>query len=209
MKTRMLVAVCCLAFASVVRADDWTQYRGPDRLGVSSEKGLLKKWPAGGPTLTWTYKNAGLGFSSMAIAKGTVYTLGTDMKFEDEYLIAINEKDGSVKIKNAGEIMVVDFKNNGAKLPNAPAPAAPPGIPLPGAAANIGVPGHNRFGGGNPPRPVRAEEPPPLTPETQIVLMELERERTKAQVAAGELPPLPPTEITPTDESGGRPPAPK
>src|ERR1700686_4571176 len=97
MKTRLLVALCCLSLGSFALADDWPQFRGPDRSGVSKEKGLLAAWPKGGIKPAWTFKEAGLGFSSMSIAKGVVYTLGTDMKFTDEYLIAIDEKNGTEK----------------------------------------------------------------------------------------------------------------
>lgn len=48
---------------------------------------------------------------------------------------------------------------------------------------------------------------PQLTPEEQIILMEVERERTKEATARGELPPLPPTELTPPG-SAGMPPSP-
>lgn len=48
-----------------------------------------------------------------------------------------------------------------------------------------------------PPRPVRTSEPPPFSYEEQIIMMEVERERTKDLVKAGEYPPLPPTELTP------------
>jgi hypothetical protein len=49
---------------------------------------------------------------------------------------------------------------------------------------------------------VPAMAPPPapvttMTPEEQIIMMEVERERTKEQVQRGELPPLPPTVLTP------------
>jgi outer membrane protein assembly factor BamB len=104
MKTRSLVACCCLLIGPFALADDWPQYRGPDRSGVSKEKGLLKAWPKGGPKLLWTYRDAGIGFSSMAISKGVVYTLGTDLDgkdgktfVNDEYVIAIGEKDGKEK----------------------------------------------------------------------------------------------------------------
>lgn len=94
MKILARAAVCVLLAAAVVRADDWPQFRGPDRTGVSREKGLLKAWPKGGPKLAWTFKDAGLGFSTVSVAKGVVYTLGTDMKFTDEYVIALDEKSG-------------------------------------------------------------------------------------------------------------------
>jgi len=37
MKTRLLVACSCLLIGSFALADDWPQYRGPDRSGVSKE----------------------------------------------------------------------------------------------------------------------------------------------------------------------------
>jgi hypothetical protein len=102
MTTRLFTLVCCLLAASSTRADDWPQFRGSDRTGVSREKGLLKAWPKEGPKLAWTYKNAGLGFSSVAVVKGVVYTIGTDMAVkngmvvaDDEYVIAIDEKNGA------------------------------------------------------------------------------------------------------------------
>ena len=47
-------AATLLALPLALFADDWPQWRGPDRTGVSQEKGLLKKWPAKGPKLLWT-----------------------------------------------------------------------------------------------------------------------------------------------------------
>ena len=94
MKSSTLAALCCLLIGSFAQADDWPQFRGPDRTGVTAEKGLLKTWPKGGPTLAWTFKDAGIGFSSMSVSKGVVYTLGTDTKFADEYVIALDEKTG-------------------------------------------------------------------------------------------------------------------
>jgi outer membrane protein assembly factor BamB len=38
--------------------DDWPQWRGPNRDGVSAERGLLKAWPAGGPPLAWKASGA-------------------------------------------------------------------------------------------------------------------------------------------------------
>src|SRR5205085_10264960 len=34
-------------------ADDWPQWRGPQRNGISRETGLLKEWPKEGPKLSW------------------------------------------------------------------------------------------------------------------------------------------------------------
>ena len=56
--------------------DDWPQWRGPRRDGVSAERGLLKQWPTGGPALAWQAKGAGEGYSSFAVANGRLITLG-------------------------------------------------------------------------------------------------------------------------------------
>jgi outer membrane protein assembly factor BamB len=58
------------------RANDWPQWRGPNRDGVNGEKGLLQQWPQGGPALAWRTTEAGVGFSSVSVAKGRVLTLG-------------------------------------------------------------------------------------------------------------------------------------
>ena len=39
----------CPAWCRTAALDDWPQWRGPKRDGVSAETGLLKDWPAGGP----------------------------------------------------------------------------------------------------------------------------------------------------------------
>ena len=74
---RIIALAFSLVAVSPMLAEDWPQWRGPKRDGVSTEKGLLAKWPEGGPTLAWKYPNAGLGFSSMAIRDGKLYTLGS------------------------------------------------------------------------------------------------------------------------------------
>ncbi len=65
-----------LLIGSVGLADDWPQFRGPNRDGKSPETGLLRKWPQGGPKLLWSVDGLGIGFSSVAIDHGSVYTTG-------------------------------------------------------------------------------------------------------------------------------------
>jgi outer membrane protein assembly factor BamB len=66
-----LAALLCAA----ARGDDWPQFRGANRDGISRERGLLTKWPAQGPAKVWT-QPVGAGGSSMAVADGKLYTLG-------------------------------------------------------------------------------------------------------------------------------------
>ena len=39
--------------AAHVSAADWPQFHGPNRDNKSTDKGLLKKWPEGGPLRIW------------------------------------------------------------------------------------------------------------------------------------------------------------
>ena len=55
-------------------AADWPQFQGPDRSGVSSEKGLARTWPEGGPTELWS-TNLGEGFSGAAVKDGEVFVV--------------------------------------------------------------------------------------------------------------------------------------
>ncbi|MDW7979711.1 MAG: hypothetical protein RMH97_04005 [Verrucomicrobiales bacterium] len=51
-----------------------------------------------------------------------------------------------------------------------------------------------------PQRPIRTPEPPPMSYEEQVIMIELERERTRELFLRGEYPPLPPTELTPEED---------
>ena len=97
---RILIIVCALVTGpiSFVLADSpWPSFRGPDRTGVSTEKGLLKGWPTGGPKLVWEAAGAGRGYASVAIADGKVYTLGDGLSTAqdtDEYLTCFDQTNG-------------------------------------------------------------------------------------------------------------------
>jgi outer membrane protein assembly factor BamB len=92
-----LLALVCV---SPALAADWPQFRGPDRTGISAEKGLLQSWPKEGPKLLWTYRDAGLGFSCPIVVGDRIYTMGG---WDDgEYLLCIDMK----KQKEAWRIKV-------------------------------------------------------------------------------------------------------
>lgn len=74
--TRKLWAIAALILSSSFsRADDWPQWRGPNRDGVSSEKGIKTTWPAEGPAKLWEAK-IGVGWAAVSVAKGRLYTIG-------------------------------------------------------------------------------------------------------------------------------------
>jgi outer membrane protein assembly factor BamB len=70
----------------------WPQFHGPNRDNISTEKGLLKKWPVNGPALLWTARGLGHGYSSISIANGKIYTAGSIG--QHTVIIALNYADG-------------------------------------------------------------------------------------------------------------------
>lgn len=72
--------------------EDWHQWRGPNRDGISQETGLLKQWPSGGPPRVWRADGAGTGYSSMSFSDGRLFTMGA--RGDDEYVIAFDAVTG-------------------------------------------------------------------------------------------------------------------
>lgn len=81
-----------LLAAAGALAADWPQWRGPNRDGISSETGLLEKWPDTGPPLAWKTGGLGAGYSSVAVARGRVYTQG--QRGDTQHLIALDSETG-------------------------------------------------------------------------------------------------------------------
>ena len=87
-------------------AADWPQWRGPNRDDHSPDKGLLKKWPEGGPKRLWLFEGAGLGYAGYSIVGNQLFTLG--LRGEQEFLISVDVTKGT-------ELWSTSF---GAKYPN-------------------------------------------------------------------------------------------
>jgi outer membrane protein assembly factor BamB len=107
--SKLALAMAIVALSTLqLYGDDWPQWRGPERTGISREKGLLKTWPKGGPKLLWTFDKAGNGYATFAVVGGMVYTMGA--RGDDEYVFAL---DAQGKEKWATKIgPVFDFKSN-------------------------------------------------------------------------------------------------
>lgn len=73
----MLVLLACSVMTATLVGQDWAQWRGPDRSGVSTETGLLKQWPPAGPPLAWSVASLGKGYGSLAIRGDFIYAQGT------------------------------------------------------------------------------------------------------------------------------------
>ena len=70
-----LIAIGALGAAvwtSSTAAENWPQYRGPDRSGIVTEKNLAATWPEKGPKELWR-QPTGIGFASPIGVDGKVY----------------------------------------------------------------------------------------------------------------------------------------
>ena len=63
--------------ASYISAADWPQFHGPNRDNKSTDRGLLKAWPEGGPSRIWEAAGIGEGYSTVSIAGKRIYTTGS------------------------------------------------------------------------------------------------------------------------------------
>src|SRR5438132_51247 len=75
---RMACMVAVLWSAGGVGADDWPQWRGPNRDGVWHEKGILHTFPAGGLKIRWRAR-VGPGYSSPVVAQGRVFVTDCEL----------------------------------------------------------------------------------------------------------------------------------
>jgi len=93
---RLIVAVAgslvLLGLASA-SGQDWPQFRGPHRSGISEETGLLAEWPKEGPKLLWQVKEIGSGYSTPAVVGDRLYLLSNE-GLDNEFVQAIANADG-------------------------------------------------------------------------------------------------------------------
>jgi outer membrane protein assembly factor BamB len=89
---------------------DWNQYRGPERNGISSETGWLADWPKSGPTTKWK-ADIGTGFASMAVVDGKVYALGHSK--DQDHVYCLDAETGEVVWEKSYEAAIRDKQHEG------------------------------------------------------------------------------------------------
>ena len=92
--TVLLFTFCVVSVmdAPLATGDDWPQWRGPERNGLSRESGLLEEWPSAGPEREWAVSNLGPGYGSLAIQGDRIYvqmTVG-----QRSAVASVNRADG-------------------------------------------------------------------------------------------------------------------
>lgn len=91
---RLLVPVWVIILSWSASGDNWPQWRGPERNGISEETGLLQEWPAEGPKLLWQVEGIGQGYSTPAVVDDRLYLLSNE-GLENEFVQALGSADGS------------------------------------------------------------------------------------------------------------------
>lgn len=89
--TMLSAAALALVSGGSAAGDDWPQFLGPQRTGVSAETGLISQWPEGGPPIAWRVPG-GVGMSGVAVQDGRALTLvQTDGR---QRLVSLDAKTG-------------------------------------------------------------------------------------------------------------------
>jgi outer membrane protein assembly factor BamB len=70
--------ILCCTWTISTRAEDWPQWRGPNRDGVCGETGLLQSFPVEGLKVRWRVPVGG-GWSSPLVAQGRVYLVDSEL----------------------------------------------------------------------------------------------------------------------------------
>ena len=125
----------CLAF-SIVAASDWTEWRGPARDGVSSEKNLPVKWSPSGENLAWKVPYGGR--SAPIVMGDRVYLQNSAGKGESlqERLMCFNADTGKLLWEHRFNIYLSDVP------PHRVGWASPVGDPATGNVYVFGVGGN-------------------------------------------------------------------
>lgn len=93
--TRSICVLLCVA-SSLLCADDWPQWRGPQRDGVWREEGVLQTLPPERLPYEWSV-DIGPGYSGPTVAEGRVYVTDRGLegaRGEEERVLCVDEKTG-------------------------------------------------------------------------------------------------------------------
>ena len=74
---KVLFLVVTILTTTMIYAQDWPQYLGPDRNSTSEQKNILRTWPETGPEVLWIV-DVGIGYGGPVVKDGKVYLLDRD-----------------------------------------------------------------------------------------------------------------------------------
>ena len=93
-----VIMAAMLAMTGIeLTAQDWPQWRGPNRDGVSKETGLNLDWTSKKPEVKWVFRESGFGYSSPTIVGTTLYCQGGSNG--KDFAFALDVNTGKLKWK--------------------------------------------------------------------------------------------------------------
>src|SRR5688572_8102176 len=92
--------------------DEWPQWGGPQRTGVSGET----KWSSKGKDAPLWKAQLGIGYSSVAVAGKRVFTLGYDKETEHDVLYCLDAATGEEQWVHAYPAKILDLYHGGGTL---------------------------------------------------------------------------------------------
>lgn len=110
MKHVLRVIFALFLWSSGLRADDWPQWRGPQRDGVWREAGILESFPKEGLKRRWRTA-VGPGWSSPVVAGGRVYVTDAELKkpMANERVLCFEEATGKLLWTHSYPVAYPDF----------------------------------------------------------------------------------------------------
>ncbi len=92
MRNATLSIILFSMVSGVVGAQEISEWREENRTGISAETGLLKSWPANGPSLLWSNIDLARGYSSVSFGNNKIYTTGNIGNDDVLYALDLNGK---------------------------------------------------------------------------------------------------------------------
>ena len=134
----MIVPAVLLTQTALVRAEDWPQWRGPNRDGAWRETGIVESFPPGGLKFSWRTP-VGRGWSSPVVAQGRVFVTDVQAAGSNvtERVLCFDEATGKLLWSHRYAVDYPDW----ALEPNAGGPRATP-IVRDGKLFTLGALGH-------------------------------------------------------------------
>ena len=88
-KKTLLLAAILMTAAPLVFSEDWPQWRGPNRDGIAPDTTWRPESLSGGPRIQWE-TTVGVGFSSVAVSGGYLFTMGNTKAYDTIYCIDVD-----------------------------------------------------------------------------------------------------------------------
>ena len=96
----MLPLILVLVATAVAGDEQWFQWRGPNRDGISAETDWQARWSNKGPKLAWT-EQVGIGYGAVTVSDGRAVVMGYDKKAKQDVVYCFLADTGQQQWRRA------------------------------------------------------------------------------------------------------------